>query len=71
MQIKVTQKIVFIKTGVGGWAEGAKKSKPLYEFWLIMQPPRWPERGNAGGALVFLVLLWLLYVMGLYTCVGC
>ena len=25
------------------------------------------DRGNAGGALVFSVLLWLLYAMGLYT----
>ena len=30
-------------------------------------PRRWPDRGNAGGALVFSSLSWLLYAMGLYT----
>ena len=31
-------------------------------------PRRCPNRGNAGGALVFLSLSWLLYALGLYTC---
>ena len=32
-------------------------------------PRRCPDRGNAGGALVFPPqLLWLLYALGLYTC---
>ena len=26
-----------------------------------------PHRGNAGGALVFSMLLWLLYTLGVYT----
>ena len=30
-------------------------------------PRRRPDRGNAGDALVFLMLLWLLYAMGVYT----
>ena len=31
-------------------------------------PRRCPDRGNAGGALVFFPqLLWLLYALGLYT----
>ena len=30
-------------------------------------PKRCPDRGNTGGALVFLSLLWLLYALGLYT----
>ena len=30
-------------------------------------PRRCPDRVNAGGALVFLMLLWLLYAMGVYT----
>ena len=30
-------------------------------------PRRGPDKGNAGGALVFLMLLWLLYALGLYT----
>ena len=29
-------------------------------------PRRCPDRGNAGDALVFLSLLWLLYAMGVY-----
>ena len=43
------------------------------EGQVIMQPPWGPkgrgvaDRGNAGGALVFLSLLWLLYAMGVYT----
>ena len=28
---------------------------------------RWPDRGNAGGALVFSQELWLIYAMGVYT----
>ena len=30
-------------------------------------PRRCPDRGNAGGALVFIYLFWLLYAMGVYT----
>ena len=30
-------------------------------------PRRCPDRGNVGGALLFLMLLWLLYALGLYT----
>ena len=30
-------------------------------------PRRCPDRGNAGGSLVFLSLLWLLYTLGLNT----
>ena len=30
-------------------------------------PRRCPDKGNAGGALVFSSLLWLLYALGLYT----
>ena len=30
-------------------------------------PMRCPDRANAGGALVFLVLLWLLYAFSVYT----
>ena len=30
-------------------------------------PRRCPDRGNAGGALVFMYLFWLLYAMGVYT----
>ena len=31
-------------------------------------PRHCPDRGNAGGALVFSQELWLLYAMGVYTC---
>ena len=30
-------------------------------------PRRCPDMGKAGGALVFSMLLWLLYTMGVYT----
>ena len=30
-------------------------------------PRRCPDRGNTGGALVFMYLFWLLYAMGVYT----
>ena len=53
---------------------GESKSIIGINCWIYYAPPsrpegprRCPDRGNAGGALVFSVLLWLLYALGVYT----
>ena len=56
------------------WINSCSLYCQFFSFFLYYASPsrpegprRFPDRGNAGGALVFLDPLWLLYALGVYT----